>query len=657
MKPFISFHALAPACFSLASVAMSSCSGQAQTPTAAANLAPMIRQRPNVLLIVTDDQGAQASALGTPNISTPNMDKIAQQGALFLHAFCAYPSCSPSRASMLTGAYPQTTRVRINVPEYFGPNPPANFLKTIGESARWQALTVPDAIVTLPEALNGAGYFTGISHKFHVIPHSKFPFNEWLSGDPSSIKKFIGDAGNQPFFLMHNIAPPHRPASNYLRNSKHPLVDAKTLKLPPILPDTPTTRRDWAEYLTSVEIADDQVGEALAALRATGKADNTIVMFTGDHGPAFQRGKASVYPLGLAVPLMISGPGIQPGLVTKELASLVDLMPTILDFAGIAKPKTVQGISLRPLLERRPEAKGHDLLVGSHEGNPSPNSFKERGAFDGRYHYIRRTNLNSPRDINADNFDPRPWENLSYNATIRAKKQFPLQYQLMLEWEKGTKIEQLFDMDNDPWAINDVAKDPKYQTALETMRQALDKWQDANGDDLMPRSTALQPESGKPPVDDLQLRQAGPAPATMPAAGKAVEGWQPSGFARLTKHPDFLALTSTGIDPFLVFAPLPASQGPYVVELRMRSDLDNEGQLYWNTTAKPTFSPARMVPFVVQPDGQWHNYRIEIADQTLGSLRIDPGKKRGEVAFESIRVLDGAQKTVKEWQFKANDDS
>ncbi len=645
----------------MAASLFSGCSTQAQvqtTPTGAQNAAA--KQRPNILLIVTDDQGAQTGGLGTPNLSTPNMDGIAQRGMLFPNAFCSYPSCSPSRASMLTGAYPQTTRVRINVPEYFGANPPAGFLQTIA-SPHWKPLQVPASVTTLPKLLDGAGYYTGISHKFHVIPTANFPFSQWISGNSASLRKFIADAGEKPFFLMHNISAPHRPSLLHINRSKKKLVDPATLKLPPILPDTPEARLDWAEYLTSIEIADDEVGQALDMLRASGKESNTIVIFTGDHGPAFQRGKASAYPLGMAVPLIMSGPGIKAGVVTKELASLVDLTPTILDFAGVPNPSTVQGISLRGVLEQKPGAKGHEVIVGTHEGYPTPTSFKERAAFDGRYHYIRRTNLGSSRDINADNFDPIPWGNRSYNATVKAKAQFPVQYQLMLEWAQGTKIEQLFDMSNDPWALNDVVKDPKYKAALETMRKSLDRWQNATGNNEMPRSTALQSESGLPPVDDLKLLpSAKPATAQTATAQTAtalpvetIAGWKPSGFAKISLNAGVLRVVSSGPDPFFVADALPEATGPFTIEMRMRSDIDAKGQIYWSTREKPAFTAGQKVKFTVKADREWHDYTVKIPGKKIGNVRIDPGKKRGEAAFEVIRLLDAQNQVVKAWSFKS----
>jgi N-sulfoglucosamine sulfohydrolase len=470
-------------------LAFSSTGVFSQTPAEPKAQKAMHAKRPNILLIVTDDQGAQMGALGTPGLSTPNMDRLAKEGTLFRDVFNAYPSCSPSRASILTGTYPHTHRIRINVPEYFG-KAPAAWSANIAKAKPWGGLQVPDGLPTLPETLNRAGYHTGISHKFHILPHAKFPFASWIGGGPDSVKKFIAESGEKPFFLMHNIGAPHRPFRNAIRaDALMTPVDPAAVTLPPFLPDVPAARQDWADYLSATQAADAAVGEALRVLRDSGRYDDTLILFTGDNGPAFTRGKASTYPLGVREPLIVAGPGIPRGATTNQLASLVDLMPTILDYAGVARPATMAGISLRPILERRPGAKGHALLVSEYGARPGPGSYRERGAFDGRYHYIRRANTGSAREINADNFDPVPWENRAYGATLAARDRFPLAFALMTEWQSGERSESLFDLKSDPWAIRDVIADPAFADARNRMRAALDRWQAETGDSEMPRST------------------------------------------------------------------------------------------------------------------------------------------------------------------------
>ena len=450
--------------------------------------------RPNVLLIVVDDQGAEMGCLGTPGLSTPNMDALAARGVLFeaANVFCAYPSCSPSRASMLTGVYPHAHRITRNVPEFFGPDAAA------WEAALppiWHQFQVPPSVPTLPKLLKPAGYYTGISHKFHILPHGAFPFDEWISGTPESVEQFIAHAGGQPFFLMHNLAAPHRNFALWVKRAAH-IVTPAQVKVPDFLPDVPAVRQDWADYLTAVQYTDEELGRVLAALRRSGQGTNTLIIYTGDNGPAFQRGKASCYPFGLREPLIIAGPGVQGGVKTGALASLVDFAPTILDYAGAPIPGQMQGISLRPLLEQRPGANGEKLIAGEKFGDQAPAvAYQECAVFDGRWYYIRRNHLGKARGLNADDIDEKPWGNRTYAATLAAKGMFPAQYRLLQEWEQGRSPESLFDIQTDFYAVRDLARDPAHAAELQRMRAAMDGWLARTKDACMARGEQL--DSGK----------------------------------------------------------------------------------------------------------------------------------------------------------------
>jgi N-sulfoglucosamine sulfohydrolase len=460
-------------------------------PGLAATERALTASRPNILLIVADDQGAEMGCLGTPGLSTPNMDALAAEGTLFgaANVFCAYPSCSPSRASMLTGVYPHSHRITRNVPELFGPNA-AQWESKLPPV--WRNFQVPASVPTLPKLLNPAGYYTGISHKFHILPHGAFPFDEWITGTPESVEKFIAQAGGKPFFLMHNIPSPHRNFALWVKRAAH-RVEPAQVKVPDFLPDVPVVRQDWADYLTSVQYTDDELGRVLAVLRRSGQYTNTIIVYTGDNGPAFQRGKASCYPFGLREPLIIAGPGVKSGVKTRALASLVDFAPTILDYAAVPIPAEMQGVSLRPLLDQRPGATGERLIAGEKFGDQPPAvAYQEYAVFDGRWYYIRRNHLDKPRALNADDFEEKTWGNRTYGATLAAKDKFPDKYLLMQEWENGRNAESLFDIQVDFYGIKDLVPDPVHATDLEHMRTEMDRWLAQTGDRLMARSVQLK---------------------------------------------------------------------------------------------------------------------------------------------------------------------
>lgn len=428
-----------------------------------------------ILLIVGDDHGAQLGCLGTEGLSTPILDGLAAEGVLFRQNFCSLASCSPSRASLFTGLYPHSHGIPINCHEYFGAQPPAEWMAKYDAANRGRE--VHDDVPTMVEVLKRAGYRTGITQKFHLYPHRKFPFDAWLPGRPESITRFVADCGDQPFFLMHNIPSPHRPFQGHIRRTGHSLVDAQAAPPPGFLPDTPAVRADWAEYLTCVEITDDAVGQALEALRRSGRYEDTLILYCGDNGPSYHRGKMSVYDFGLRVPLIAAGPGVRRGVQMQELTSLVDLMPTLADYAGAELPRPVQGTSLRPLLEGQTGARGHAAVYGEVHFGIGPQACQARSVFDGRYHYLRTYNTDKPHVMCADNYQQVPWGNNAYAATVAARSQFPAAYELLRVAEgPNPPAEQLFDVAGDRWETRDLSTDQNSTETLQRLRGALDNW-------------------------------------------------------------------------------------------------------------------------------------------------------------------------------------
>ncbi|MCK5851689.1 sulfatase [bacterium] len=440
---------------------------------------------PNVLLILADDQGMHMSCINTPGISTPNMDAMAKSGVLFLNAHSSCASCSPSRSSILTGMYPHsnghwrnTVTPVIDAPE-----------KEFGhESSKLDAVGVHENIPTLTEILNKKGYFTGITRKWHLSPHWKFPFHKRIQCDHTSWQtkekcaEFFKEAGNKPFFLNLNITNTHRPFKLHVFNKKL-RVPPEDVHVPPQLADTPLMRKDLSDYYSTVQCLDKTVGTTMEALRESGKLDNTIVIFTSDHGWAYHRAKATVYDAGTHVPLIISGPGIKQGKVVKDGVSLIDLMPTILDYAKIKIPKNVQGKSLLPLLEGKSGAKGRDFVFTEHHAHGPGRFYPSRSVTDGRIHYIinlmPELKYTPPQDL----VKVKLWGTHSYEATVKAKDEFPVQYEL-LERTMKRPPEELYDLHNDPGEINNLINDPRYAVFLKKMRDAMKKWRKETKDTI-----------------------------------------------------------------------------------------------------------------------------------------------------------------------------
>jgi N-sulfoglucosamine sulfohydrolase len=440
--------------------------------------------RPNILFILTEDQGAHLSCLGTPGLQTPNMDALARSGVLFRNAFVAYPVCSASKAAIYTSLHNHANGI-LNITVNYH-KPADQLTEAEKNNSLYRSNRIFPGIPTLVERLKEAGYYQGITYKLHVAPSEKFPYDEFLpntKGD--TVAGFIRRAAKtrKPWFLLYNINDTHRPFPN--SDKVKIRVNPAEVKLPAFLPDTPIVRQDWAEYLAAIEKADDLVGEGMAALRASGQADNTIVIcFGGDHGPTFQHGKMTLYDLGLRVTLSISGPGLPRGVVSDALVSELDMTPTLLDLLGLAPLPKSHGVSLRPVLEGRPGAKGHDFIFAeiSNLGVLPNNGMQERSVCDGRWHLIYREKLQPAwRQVQADSKDWKPWGNRTYAETVRVKDQFPESYRILAEMDPqslGGKVQalELYDLQTDPDEMHNLAGSTAARPQRDRLYAALRQW-------------------------------------------------------------------------------------------------------------------------------------------------------------------------------------
>jgi N-sulfoglucosamine sulfohydrolase len=447
--------------------------------------------RPNILFILTEDQGTQLSFLETPGLQTPNIDRIARAGVYFDSAFVNYPVCSASKAALYTGLHNHTNGIRANTLNYF--KPAAQVTESERAHPLAQRLRLVDEYPSLIELLHEAGYFLGVTHKLHVLPNRKFPFDTWQphAGGPQ-LRKFIqqAQARCQPWFMMYNIPNPHRPWPN--SDEKPMAVDPAEVRLPGFIPDTPVTRQDWSEYLQAIQDTDAIVGEALQALKATDAEENTLIFFMGDHGPAYHHGKMSLYNFGLQVPLAVSGPGIQRGVRCKELVSEIDLLPTICGLVGIAPPKTLHGTSLLPLLQGSHQPRNREFVYAEiqHGAQRHDHGMQERSVFDGRWKLIYRENCDQPRDFNSDlqywllelpNGRKLPWHNRTYDEIVTHRADYPKAFQVLAHvhngrWKTPQPVYELYDLQNDPWEMDNLANCEEFAGQLDRLRQALHNW-------------------------------------------------------------------------------------------------------------------------------------------------------------------------------------
>ena len=302
--------------------------------------------QPNILLITADDLGCQLSCYGETRFSTPRLDALAAQGARFENFYVAQSSCSSSRAALLTGRWPhQNGQIGL---AHLG------FQMHPGQP-------------TLPALLKAAGYRTGIIGKLHVEPAADFPW-DWMSSakvaaKPTQDVKWVAEQSRafftsareakQPFFYYVNFFDPHGPYTpevDQIAGIPETPVRPQDVTEPYPLraPTEAAQKRVTATIINTIRRVDAGVGLLLDELQSAGFAANTLVVFLGDNGLPVVRGKTWSYEPGVRVPLLMRGLGIEPGSVRTDLASAVDLMPTILRAVGVAVPESVAGQTLLP---------------------------------------------------------------------------------------------------------------------------------------------------------------------------------------------------------------------------------------------------------------------------------------------------------------------
>ncbi|TWT81311.1 Arylsulfatase [Planctomycetes bacterium CA13] len=407
-------------------------------------IVPGFNDKPNIVWIMAEDISTELSCYGHPAVKTPNLDALARQGARYTQAFCTAPSCTPSRNAMMTGVY-QT--------------------RTDTQDQRRRGVILPEGMKPITHLLREAGYFTALGCGYSTKTDLNFEAEPLFDGrDWSQRKK------GQPFFAQITLNISHRqPKEGWapVRGaSEHP-VKLDEVELPPYFPDHPVCRQDWAEYLDSIEKVDSQVAAILERLRTEGIEDNTIVIFIGDNGRCHLRGKCWLYDGGIHVPLIIRWPGaIKSGMVNDDMVSMIDISATILDIAGAELPTYLDGHSI--LGER---AKKRDHIFAARDLVDEVMDHI-RCVRTKRFKYIRNyTPENGYRECSyVQNYRPM----LAVIRDLHARDELTEAQQLILAETKPE--EELYDVQDDPHELSNLAQSPKHQKTLAELRVRLDEW-------------------------------------------------------------------------------------------------------------------------------------------------------------------------------------
>lgn len=425
---------------------------------------------PNILLIVSEDHGPHLGCDGDPNARTPHLDALASEGVRFAnhHTTCAI--CSPGRASVLTGLYPhQNGQINLATHNYTMYRPFANLTTTLKQH----------------------GYRTGRLGKLHVLPKDAFDFdfawtdqqrNSFPHRDVDYTAKKAGEfaaAGDEPFFLYACFADAHLPLLHQSYSVPERPMTGEDVTLPDFCPiDAPHMRDRLAGYYNCLERLDAGVGLMLDALRNQSDRE-TIVIFTTDHGQQFQRGKVTCYEGGLRVPLIVHAPGrTEAGQVRTELTSHVDIMPTLLDVLGIDAPGHRPGRSMMPLA-RGEDVPWHDYAIGQWTGSPRM-WYPQRSIRDGRYKLIVNYLSGKTRNNGAAGYlPPGTWETSLDEDDLAAT---PPALRAALERCVDPPAEELYDLQEDPTELYNLASDPQLASVRDGLRSALEDWQRQHGD-------------------------------------------------------------------------------------------------------------------------------------------------------------------------------
>lgn len=407
----------------------------------------MAGRPPNILYLHSHDTGRYVQPYGHP-VPTPNIQHLADQGVLFRKAFCAAPTCSASRACLLTGQYGHSNGM-------------------LGLAHRGWSLN--DYTEHIVHPLGEAGYHTVLIGEQHIAKRPDIiGFDRVEKIETTHVESVAPVAINvlrepipEPFFLSVGFFETHRdwlgPSS--LRDSLYSLPPAN-------LPDTRETRHDMAAYKASARTLDQGVGSVLEALDAEGLADDTLVIFTTDHGLAFPGAKASLYDRGLGVMLIMRGPGgFLGGRVNDALVSHLDIYPTVMELAGIEAPGFLQGCSLLPLVRDREHAIREQLFA---EMTWHAAYEPQRAVRTERLKYIRRYGDRArPVLVNCDD---------SPSKTLLVEQGWA---------EREVPFEQLYDLAFDPNEAANVIDEPRYAEDLAALRHSLDGWMHETADPLL----------------------------------------------------------------------------------------------------------------------------------------------------------------------------
>ena len=423
-------------------------------------------KKPNIILFITHDQGQFLGCYSSPqtpnSLETPNLDKIAKNGIRFTNYFCTAPQCSPSRGSIQTSLYPHQ-----------------NGLMGLVDRG-W---SLPKEFKTMPMYLKELGYSThliGLNHEsrypsnlgFDTMTErffskrgreNNFLYNCNLVEKES--KKFLEDHKNneKPFYVSIGVEEVHRPFKIWADP-----VDPNSLNVPPFLPDNEIVRKELSEFYGAINRVDLTIERIISMLEDTGLNENTLFIYTTDHGSPFPRAKCTLYDPGIETILLMHEPNsnmFSNGKVMNNLLSNVDLLPTLIDYIGGEIPKNIEGKSFLPLLKQEQTEVRSEIYV------------------EKTYHEI----YDPIRGIRTNNYKYiRNFEKLDTLYQMAAPMLMAPSGKYMKNFYNSPRsTEELYDLRKDPLEKTNVINTTEYQEIVTELRIRLSNWLKATNDPIL----------------------------------------------------------------------------------------------------------------------------------------------------------------------------
>jgi len=443
--------------------------------------------QPNVLWLIAEDMSPYLAAFGDSTISTPNIDRLVSEGVKYTNVFSPSGVCAPSRAAIATGMYPSSIG--------------ANHMRTASHTEKtglpkYEAVP-PVQVKMFNQLLREGGYYTTNNSKQDYqfnAPKGAWddssPYAHWRNRDEEqsffSVFSFMTTHESglfEPYGILKNELRLYQAGDTtyqmghpYAKTSieETPIHIPKDTKfeVPPYLPDTPTVQRDLWKMYNNIAEMDKQVGAILDQLEADGLLDDTVIFFFSDHGGPLPRQKRLIYDSGLQVPMVVRFPDKKnAGTTDDQLISFVDFAPTVLGLAQVESPDYLQG---RDFLDDKNKRKYIHAAADRFDGHTDV----IRAVRDKRFKYIRnyRPEQGYYLPIAFRENIPTMKELLKLNEENKLTQEQAL-------WFRTSKTaEELFDCENDPHELNNLATNPEYQETLQALKEEMDRWLTEIGD-------------------------------------------------------------------------------------------------------------------------------------------------------------------------------